>query len=77
MGHRFYSKGKDLKHRDAQSVRIIREITDPEEGFDAEVLPMVEVQFGDGYVTEVWPDELREVKANTNNAYGRSGFYHG
>lgn len=75
MAHRFYSKGKDLAHRNAQAVQIVREITDPEEGFDEDVLPMVEVKFGDGYVTQVWPDELREVKANSNRPYGSLSYY--
>lgn len=73
--HRFYSTDSNLKHRNAQAVKIIREITDPAEGFDAEVLPMVEVKFGDGYVTQVWPDELREVTAQNYRPYGSNAYY--
>lgn len=61
--HRFFSVDSNLVHRNAQKVQVIREITDPEEGFDAEVLPMLEIKFGDGYVTQCWPDELREYSA--------------
>lgn len=80
MAHyRFYSVDSNLTHRNAQKVQIVREITDPEEGFDAEVLPMVEVKFGDGYVTEVWPDELKEFTAYAapTNAYGSNSYPRG
>lgn len=63
--YRFKTTDSDLKHRNAQKVRIVRHITEPEDGFDAEVLPMVEVRFGDGFQTEVWPDELVEVSARS------------
>lgn len=65
--YRLKTTDSNLKHRNDQKVRIVREITEPEEGFDAEVLPMLQVRFGDGYQTEVWPDELVEYTARTPN----------
>lgn len=62
--YRLQTTDSNLKHRNAQKVRIVRHITEPEDGFDEEVLPMVEVRFGDGFQTEVWPDELREYTAS-------------
>lgn len=52
-----------LKHRNGQKVQITEHITEPTPEFDAEVLPMMRIRFGDGYVTEVWPDELLEYTA--------------
>lgn len=64
MSHfRFFSVDSKLVHRNAQKVQIVGYITKPDEGFDEEVLPMMRVKFGDGYVTECWPDELREYTA--------------
>lgn len=40
-------------------VTIIRTITEPEEGFDAEVLPMHQIRVeSTGQILDVWPDEL-------------------
>lgn len=60
--HIFKTTDSTLKHRNGQKTRIVRHITEPEDGFDAEVLPMVEVRFGDGFQTEVWPDELTKYE---------------
>lgn len=62
--YRLKTADSNLKHRNGQKARVVREITEPESGFDAEVLPMWEVRFGDGFQTEVWPDELVELTAN-------------
>lgn len=56
--YQFKSVDSNLVHRNGQFVRITEHITEPGKGFDAEVLPMMRVRFGDGYVTECWPDEL-------------------
>lgn len=56
--YQFKSTDSNLKHRNGQWVTVTEHITEPGHGFDEEVLPMMRVRFGDGYVTEVWPDEL-------------------
>jgi hypothetical protein len=56
--HQFKSTDSNLKHRNGQWVTVTEHITEASEEFDAEVLPMMRVRFADGYVTEVWPDEL-------------------
>lgn len=48
----------DLVSRNGQQVVVIGHITEPDDKFDAEVLPMVKIQFEDGFETAVWPDEL-------------------
>jgi hypothetical protein len=52
-----------LEHLNGQTCEIERTITEPEEGFDAEVLPMHVVKFEEsGQTQEVWPDELTPVE---------------
>lgn len=53
--------GSDLVTRNGQQVVVVAHITEPDEKFDAEVLPMVKVQFPDGFQTAVWQDELQAV----------------
>lgn len=48
------------KHRNGQEITVVREITEPEEGFDAEVLPMFEIRFPDRHRIACWPDEIVE-----------------
>ena len=58
--YRFKTDETKLVHRNGRTVTIIRTITEPEPGFDAESLPMHKIRFADGYVTECWSDELVE-----------------
>jgi hypothetical protein len=51
-----------LTHRNGEKVSILRTITEPEDGFDAEVLPMHKVEFEDGATAYCWPDELTPVE---------------
>lgn len=60
MSEKFTFKTEESKlvSRNGQSVIIREHITEPSAKFDAEVLPMMRIEFEDGYVTECWPDEL-------------------
>lgn len=47
--------------RDGTEAAIVREITEPDDEHDAEVLPMYVVRFtSDGAVIEAWPEEIAE-----------------
>lgn len=52
-----------LLDRNATPVEVIGHITEPNDEYDAEVLPMVKVRFEDGFETAVWSDELVERAA--------------
>lgn len=54
----FKSTDSNLKHRNGQFASVTGVITEADAEHDAEVLPMLKIQFGDGYATEVWEDEL-------------------
>lgn len=54
------SVDSELVDRNGQLVEILGQITEPNEEFDAEVLPMMRIRFADGFETVVWPDELRQ-----------------
>jgi hypothetical protein len=54
----FKTVDSSLTHRNGQRATILRTITEPEEGFDAEVLPMHRIQFEDGATAYCWTDEL-------------------
>ncbi|QFG12772.1 hypothetical protein PBI_MIMI_298 [Arthrobacter phage Mimi] len=55
----FKTNDSTFKTLNGETVTIIRTITEPEEGFDAEVLPMHRVRVeSTGQEFEVWPDEL-------------------
>jgi hypothetical protein len=73
MPYTFKTDQSTLTHRNGQVVTIVEHITEPSQGFDAEVLPMMRIRFADGYVTECWPDELTEHVAVNN--YGSNGYY--
>ena len=64
--YRFHTDSSypELQVRNGRAVTIMRTITEPEPGFDAESLPMHEIRFADGYVNHCWPDELLEWTAN-------------
>jgi hypothetical protein len=47
-----------LAPRNGQTVVVVRLITEPDEDFDAEVLPMTVVRFPDGFEVACWDDEL-------------------
>jgi hypothetical protein len=44
--------------RDGQEITIVRKITEPEPGYDQEVLPMYLGRFPDGVEGGIFPDEL-------------------
>lgn len=46
--------------RDGQPFEVVRTITEPEPGFDAESLPMHVIRFEDGTEIEAWPEEVEE-----------------
>lgn len=55
----FKTVDSTFKTLNGETVTILRTITEPEEGFDFEVLPMHQVRVeSTGQVFEVWPDEL-------------------
>jgi len=68
--YRFHTDSSypELRNRNGRAVVIMRTITEPEPGFDAESLPMHKIRFADGYVAECWPDELLKFTA-TGPAY--------
>lgn len=55
------SVDSELVVRNGQLVEIIGQITEPNEEFDAEVLPMTLIRFADGFETAVWQYELRQA----------------
>jgi len=62
LTHTFKAQPWDtlLSPRNGQPVEIARTITEPSEAFSAEVLPMHEIVFADGFLTHCWPEELTE-----------------
>ena len=50
--------GDEFKALDGKPVEVIRTITEPEFGYDADVLPMHLVRFEDGLEMSIYPDEL-------------------
>lgn len=67
--YRLHTTDSELKHRNGRAVTVLRTITEPEPGFDAESLPMHEIRFADGYVNHCWSDELIEFTATGNRPY--------
>jgi hypothetical protein len=58
----FHTQDSTFSTLNGEEVTVIRTITAPEEGFDAEVLPMHQVKVNStGQVLDVWPDELTLV----------------
>lgn len=55
---KFKSNDSELFSRNGQRITVVGHITEPDDEFDAEVLPMVRIRFTDGFETAVWPDEL-------------------
>jgi hypothetical protein len=65
MSEKFTFKTNDstFKTLNGEVVTIVRTITEPEEGFDAEVLPMHRIRVeSTGQELDVWPDELTAVE---------------
>jgi hypothetical protein len=46
------------RDREGQSFALVREITEAESDYDAEVLPMFIVRFPDGVEIPAWPEEV-------------------
>lgn len=57
-GFTLKTSDSELIDRNGQEVEVVREIVNPEAGFDAEVLPMTLIRFADGTETAVLQDEL-------------------
>lgn len=55
------SVDSELVSRNGRPVEIVGQITEPNDEFDAEVLPMTRIRFADGFETAVWQDELRQA----------------
>lgn len=54
----FQSPYDQYRERIGQPFTLIREITEPDAGHDAEVLPMYVIRFPDGEEIEAWPEEV-------------------
>lgn len=65
--YEFDTHGLDsvLNARSGQRVTVARVVTEPERGYDAEVLPMYEVTFPDGATSAAWGDELLATTTTT------------
>lgn len=57
-GFTLKTNDSELAGRNGQTVEVVREITEPEAGYDADVLPMTLIRFADGGEIAVWQDEL-------------------
>lgn len=61
--HIFNTQDSTFATLNGEEVTVLRTITEPEPGFDAEVLPMHKVRVDrTGQELEVWPDEIAPVK---------------
>ena len=50
------------QHLNGMEVDILRTITEANDDYDQDVLPMIEIEVGGEHLT-VWPDELKEGAA--------------
>jgi hypothetical protein len=51
------------QHRDREGQRfeVVRKITEPDENFDEESLPMYRIRFEDGFETDAFPSEVETL----------------
>ena len=54
----FHTPYEQFADRIGQKFTILREITEPDDTHDAEVLPMYVIRFEDGHEIEAWPEEI-------------------
>ncbi|WP_152346618.1 hypothetical protein [Brevibacterium sp. CFH 10365] len=54
----FESPYDEYAERNGQSFTHVREISEPDDAHDPEVLPMHVIRFDDGVEIEAWPEEI-------------------
>jgi hypothetical protein len=54
----FSTPYEQYAEREGQHCVVVREINEPDEQHDAEVLPMYVICFDDGEEIEAWPEEV-------------------
>jgi len=75
MKARIHSESEQLEHLNGQEVFITRGITEPDERFDLEVLPVFEVLDRDGHKHTVFGDEVRTADGSHNPDMIRTPIY--
>lgn len=55
----FQSPYDQFKHRNGQSILVIREVAEDDPNYDVEVLPVYIVRFDDGFEIGAWPEEIK------------------